>query len=153
VHLNHTSTPPLCTYVHNKINPYFSVNSTKGFYFCFGCGAKGNAIDFLVEYNKLEFPSAVEELASYHSLPIQYETSHRPSNIDEEKQQELFQMLELHFQSERKASPELFSNVMSSLSLISKPDEESGLGFTSNSQKVIDVIKKTTYGMWQNKPV
>ncbi|SUG72206.1 DNA primase [Salmonella enterica subsp. enterica] len=52
-----------CCPFHNEKTPSFTVNGEKQFYHCFGCGAHGNAIDFLMNYDKLEFVETVEELA------------------------------------------------------------------------------------------
>lgn len=48
---------------HSEKTPSFWVSPQKGFYHCFGCGAHGTALGFLMEYEQLEFPVAVEELA------------------------------------------------------------------------------------------
>ena len=48
---------------HAEKTPSFWVSPQKGFYHCFGCGAHGTALGFLMEYERLEFPAAVEELA------------------------------------------------------------------------------------------
>jgi DNA primase len=48
---------------HAEKTPSFWVSPQKGFYHCFGCGAHGTALGFLMEYERLEFPVAVEELA------------------------------------------------------------------------------------------
>jgi DNA primase len=48
---------------HSEKTPSFWVSPQKGFYHCFGCGAHGTALSFLMEYERLEFPVAVEELA------------------------------------------------------------------------------------------
>ncbi len=48
---------------HDERSPSFYVSPTKQFYHCFGCGAHGTAIKFLMEYDRLEFVDAVEELA------------------------------------------------------------------------------------------
>jgi len=48
---------------HSEKTPSFWVSPQKGFYHCFGCGAHGTALGFLMEYERLEFPVAVEELA------------------------------------------------------------------------------------------
>ncbi len=58
-----------CCPFHNE-NPSFTVNGEKQFYHCFGCGAHGNAIDFLMNYDKLEFVETVEELAAMHNLEV-----------------------------------------------------------------------------------
>lgn len=59
-----------CCPFHHEKTPSFSVSQTKQFYHCFGCGAHGNAIGFLMEFDKLEFPEAIEELAAMHGLEV-----------------------------------------------------------------------------------
>ena len=58
---------------HDERSPSFTVSPAKQFYHCFGCGAHGSAIGFLMNYDRLEFPDAVEELASRAGLKIPYE--------------------------------------------------------------------------------
>lgn len=53
-----------CCPFHDEKTPSFTVSPTKQFYYCFGCGASGSAIGFLMEYDRLEFVEAVEALAS-----------------------------------------------------------------------------------------
>jgi len=53
-----------CCPFHHEKTPSFSVSMNKQLYHCFGCGVSGNAISFLMEYDRLDFISAVEELAS-----------------------------------------------------------------------------------------
>ncbi|TCO82221.1 DNA primase [Plasticicumulans lactativorans] len=59
-----------CCPFHNEKTPSFYVSPTKQFYHCFGCGVHGNAIDFLMAYEHLAFPEAVEELARLVGLEI-----------------------------------------------------------------------------------
>ena len=59
-----------CCPFHNEKSPSFSVSPEKQFYHCFGCGAHGNAIGFLMEYDGLNFPDAVEELAGTLGVTI-----------------------------------------------------------------------------------
>lgn len=59
-----------CCPFHNEKTPSFSVSQEKQFYHCFGCGAHGNAIDFIMEFERLEFVEAIEELASYLGLDV-----------------------------------------------------------------------------------
>ncbi|MGL6258514.1 DNA primase [Vibrio sp. WXL210] len=59
-----------CCPFHNEKTPSFSVSQEKQFYHCFGCGVHGNAIDFLMEYERLEFVEAIEELASSLGLEV-----------------------------------------------------------------------------------
>ena len=58
---------------HDERSPSFTVSPAKQFYHCFGCGAHGSAIGFLMNYDRLEFPDAVEELANRAGLKVPYE--------------------------------------------------------------------------------
>ena len=64
-----------CCPFHNEKSPSFNVSQDKQFYHCFGCGVSGNAISFLMEYERLEFVEAIEELASKLSLEVPRETA------------------------------------------------------------------------------
>ncbi len=59
----------LCPF-HSEKTPSFTINGDKGFYHCFGCGAHGTALGFLMEYDRLEFPEAVEQLAQMLGLEV-----------------------------------------------------------------------------------
>ncbi len=59
----------LCPF-HGEKTPSFNVNATKQFYYCFGCQASGHALRFLMEYEHLDFPSAVEMLAGQAGLEV-----------------------------------------------------------------------------------
>lgn len=55
---------------HTEKTPSFNVSRTKQFYHCYGCGAHGNAIDFLMEYDRLGFVEAVETLADAAGIEL-----------------------------------------------------------------------------------
>jgi DNA primase len=59
-----------CCPFHNEKTPSFWVSPQKQFYHCFGCGAHGTALGFLMEYDKLSFPEAIEELAGRLGLEV-----------------------------------------------------------------------------------
>ena len=59
----------LCPF-HSEKSPSFSVSPTKQFYHCFGCGAHGSAISFLMEYSGLGYVDAIEELARSAGLDV-----------------------------------------------------------------------------------
>lgn len=59
-----------CCPFHNEKSPSFSVSPDKQFYYCFGCGANGNAISFLMEHDKLEFVEAIEDLAQMNNIEV-----------------------------------------------------------------------------------
>src|SRR5690348_13792422 len=62
-----------CCPFHDERTPSFTVSPTKQFYHCFGCGAHGSAIKFLMDYDRLEFPDAVEELAQAVGVTVPHE--------------------------------------------------------------------------------
>ncbi|WP_394808855.1 DNA primase [Nitrosomonas sp.] len=59
-----------CCPFHSEKTPSFTVSQTKQFYHCFGCGAHGNAISFLMEYSGLSFVEAVHDLAAYVGMQV-----------------------------------------------------------------------------------
>ncbi|MBS1137133.1 MAG: primase, partial [Proteobacteria bacterium] len=59
-----------CCPFHSEKTPSFSVSSSKQFYHCFGCGAHGSAIGFVMAYAGLGFVDAVHELASTAGMPV-----------------------------------------------------------------------------------
>ena len=67
-----------CCPFHNEKSPSFTVSADKQFYHCFGCGAHGNAISFMMAFEQLEFVEAIEELAKIHHLEVPREAGHKP---------------------------------------------------------------------------
>ncbi len=67
---------------HDERSPSFTVSPTKQFYHCFGCGAHGTAISFLMNYDRLEFLDAVDELAKRAGMEIPRDTQQRNENPD-----------------------------------------------------------------------
>ncbi len=60
---------------HTEKSPSFSVNRKKQFYHCFGCGAGGNAVSFLMEFSHLDFVEAIEDLASFAGVDVPREVA------------------------------------------------------------------------------
>ncbi|WP_371194137.1 DNA primase [Glaciecola sp. SC05] len=74
-----------CCPFHNEKTPSFSVSQEKQFYYCFGCGAKGNVLSFLMEYDRLEFVEAVEELAKECGMTVPREQGNKPGFSPQQK--------------------------------------------------------------------
>ncbi len=62
---------------HDEKTPSFTVSQRKQFYHCFGCGAHGTAIGFLMQYSHMDFPEAVENLAALAGVEVQRESGGR----------------------------------------------------------------------------
>jgi DNA primase len=86
-----------CCPFHNEKSPSFSVSQEKQFYHCFGCGEHGNAITFLMEFDRLDFPDAVEELASYYNMEVPREQNNQ-SPAQQLKQQQAYQQKQDDYQ-------------------------------------------------------
>ncbi|GAB1098466.1 MAG: DNA primase [Shewanella algae] len=82
-----------CCPFHSEKSPSFTVSRDKQFYHCFGCGAHGNAIDFIMEYDRLEFLDAIEELASQLGLEVPRENNPNRRR-DEGLSRDLYQLME-----------------------------------------------------------
>jgi DNA primase len=74
----------LCPF-HNEKSPSFSVSPTKQFYHCFGCGAHGSAISFLMEHSGLSYVDSIEELARSAGLTVPRE-ERRPQDLAKQQQ-------------------------------------------------------------------
>ena len=81
-----------CCPFHSEKTPSFTVSPAKQFYHCFGCGAHGTVIDFLMDYEHLDFVEAVEELARQAGLDVPREAGGRGS--DAPANRELYGVLE-----------------------------------------------------------
>lgn len=81
-----------CCPFHNERTPSFYVSPAKQFFHCFGCGVHGSAIKFLMDYERLEFPDAVEELAQSVGLKVPYEGAR--DNAPREDKTDLYAMLD-----------------------------------------------------------
>lgn len=80
----------LCPF-HEEKTPSFTVSQDKQFYHCFGCGAGGTVITFIMEYNSLGFVEAIEDLAARYGLEIPREAGYQP---DSKRNDELYELLE-----------------------------------------------------------
>ncbi len=93
-----------CCPFHDEKTPSFTVSPSKGFYHCFGCGAHGTALGFLMEHEHMSFVDAVETLAQMLGIEVPRDESERPA----QRYDELFDLMkrvERHFRDALKTSP------------------------------------------------
>lgn len=98
-----------CCPFHGEKTPSFTVSQNKQFYHCFGCGANGSAIGFLMEYDGLHFIDAVETLAEMLSIEVPREqTGGRPgqqqSSSDNRALYQLMETVAVHYVKQLKNS-------------------------------------------------
>jgi DNA primase len=82
---------------HEEKTPSFTVSQDKQMFYCFGCGAGGNAIKFVMDYTSLTYPEAIEELASRYSFQLEYEANGKKKE-DHSRKLEILEDLNSWFQ-------------------------------------------------------
>ncbi len=83
-----------CCPFHDEKTPSFTVSPDKQFYYCFGCGASGTALGFILEYERLNFPDAVEQLAKLAGLEVPREKRSDASVQREQERKSIYSLLE-----------------------------------------------------------
>ncbi|MDN7143251.1 DNA primase [Pseudomonas sp. JQ170] len=83
-----------CCPFHKEKTPSFSVSPDKQFYYCFGCGAGGNALGFIMDHDNLDFPQAVEELAKAAGMEVPREEGGRGQKPRQPTDSPLYPLLE-----------------------------------------------------------
>lgn len=97
-----------CCPFHSEKTPSFSVSPQKQFYYCFGCGAKGDAIKFVEEFDRIGFAEAVEELAALHGMEVPREQGHQRNPKAQERREDayaLMQDIQRHYYQNLKGHP------------------------------------------------
>ena len=95
-----------CCPFHHEKSPSFSVTPSKQMFYCFGCKEHGNVIDFMMKYKNLGFVEAVEEVASFAGIDIEYDKSSMHSKDEVDRFKEYYDLMD------RCAT--LFTNVLNS---------------------------------------
>jgi len=88
-----------CCPFHDEKSPSFNVSQSKQFYHCFGCGASGDALKFLMEYDGLSFVEAVESLASQLGMEVPREQlspeKQKARQVKQQQQRDLYDVMHL----------------------------------------------------------
>ncbi|HHJ14125.1 MAG TPA: DNA primase [Gammaproteobacteria bacterium] len=95
-----------CCPFHNEKTPSFTVSPAKQFYHCFGCGAHGSAIGFLMEYERLEFPEAIEELARGLGLEVPREGGDEAPRPRHDDHYSLLERVDRYFRDQLRQHPQ-----------------------------------------------
>ncbi len=123
-----------CCPFHNEKTPSFTVSPTKQFYHCFGCGAHGTAISFLMDYDHQDFVEAIETLAESIGVTVPREGGKAPSAAQRQRSKDLYTLMsdagefyQIKLKSSQKAidylqSRELSSDIIKQFKLGYAPD-------------------------------
>lgn len=138
----------LCPF-HNEKSPSFTVSPTKQFYHCFGCGAHGSAITFLIEHTGASFPEAVRTLASAVGMSVPEEnrspaqkaaSSRRREEISQHTQ--VLNSAQKHYVSQLRESPAAI-RYLKERGLTGQIAKEFGLGWsTADRQALAKVFQR-----------
>lgn len=129
-----------CCPFHNEKTPSFSVSREKQFYHCFGCGVSGNAINFIMEHDRLDFVEAIDELANHLGLVVPYENNSgnfSQSNTDLKIKHNIYKLLEqisLFYQAQLKS-----------------PAGKIAMDYLNNREINLEIIKKFNIGYVPDK--
>ena len=102
-----------CCPFHDEKTPSFTVSPDKQFYYCFGCGANGNAIGFVMEYERLGFVETIESLAQHAGLEVPKENT-KQNQVQDSRRKELYEQLNkasLYYQNQLKEHPQRLNAV------------------------------------------
>ena len=94
---------------HEEKTPSFSVNPDKQFYYCFGCGAGGNAVGFIMDYERQDFPNAVESLAHIAGLEVPREDLSPQQQVKQERRKTIYDLMEqvsAYYQKQLRSDPQ-----------------------------------------------
>ncbi len=122
---------------HNEETPSFVVSPAKQIYHCFGCGAGGDAISFVMEYEKLSYPEALEKLANDFNIPLTY----TKNNFDKKDERKVLEQINIFykrcFNDKEKAKSYLIDR-----GVYSSSREKFEIGYAPSSEKVISFLKE-----------
>nr|WP_321267308.1 DNA primase [uncultured Sulfurimonas sp.] len=126
---------------HDEKSPSFVVSPSKGIYHCFGCGAGGDSIKFTMEYEKLNYPEALEKLADTYNFTLTY-----TDNKHNKPRSQVMDKLNGWYQN-------LLTSKQNALSYIKERGiyessvEKFGIGYAPDSDATINYIKSELFTM------
>jgi len=135
----------LCPF-HNEKSPSFTVSPAKQFYHCFGCGAHGSAITFLIEHTGASFPEAVRTLASAVGMTVPEEnrspgqkaaSSRRREEISQHTQ--VLELAQKHYLAQLRESPSAI-RYLKERGLTGQVAKDFGLGWASADRQALNKV-------------
>jgi len=127
---------------HDEKSPSFVISPQKQIYHCFGCSAGGDAIKFVMEYEKLNYPEAIERLADQNNYTLHYTDNKNP----QKKRSQLMEKLSQWYQSLLTTMPTATA-YLSERGVSMASIEKFGIGYAPESFKTIQFIKSNQFNM------
>jgi DNA primase len=126
---------------HDEKSPSFVVSPAKQIYHCFGCGVTGDPIRFVMEYEKLNYPEAIEKLAAYYNFSLQY-TAGGEKKSDTRMLDKLNDWYKSLLDSNQTAQAYLKERGIFESSI-----EKFGIGYAPSSQETITYLKSHMFDL------
>ena len=126
---------------HDEKSPSFVVSPQKQIYHCFGCGAGGDAVKFVMEYEKLNYPEALEKLADSYNFTLSYSDNkhNKPRSQVMDKLQEWYSSL--------LPSKQTANEYVHERGIYESSVEKFGIGYAPDSNATINYIKSQGFTM------
>jgi DNA primase len=126
---------------HDEKTPSFVISPQKQIYHCFGCGAGGDAIKFVMEYEKLSYPEAIEKLASQYNYSLHYTQGER-----RQQRSQLLDKLNEWYQSLLDKVPAA-QQYLRERGIFESSIERFGIGYAPSSGQTLSFIKSNMFTM------
>ncbi|MBN1839146.1 MAG: DNA primase [Campylobacterales bacterium] len=127
---------------HNDTSPSLVVSPSKQIYHCFACGAGGDSIKFVMEYEKLSYPESIEKLANMVNFSLSYTTSNGVKKEDRKLMENLNAFYTKHLDKNLTAKNYLAQRGISEASV-----EKFEIGYAPSSFATLDFLSKQGYAM------
>ncbi|RXJ69761.1 DNA primase [Halarcobacter ebronensis] len=134
-----------CCPFHGEDTPSFVVSPQKQIYHCFGCGVGGDAIKFVMEYEKLSYPETLEKLASMYNVNLNYENTNQKKQ-DFKILEEVNKYYQKLFVGNKTAKDYIISRGISEFSI-----EKFEIGYAPASHDTINFLKSNFYNLAEAK--
>jgi DNA primase len=126
---------------HDEKSPSFVVSPSKQIYHCFGCGVTGDPIRFVMEYEKLNYPEALEKLASQYNFSLQYTT-----DTQKKTDTRLMEKLNDYYKGLLDSNPEA-QTYLSDRGVFESSIEKFGIGYAPASQQTLAFLKSQLFDL------
>jgi len=129
---------------HDEKSPSFVVSPQKQIYHCFGCSAGGDSVKFVMEYEKLNYPEALEKLADAYNFTLSYTDNkhNKPRSQVMDKLQEWYQTL--------LTSKQTALEYVKERGIYESSIEKFGIGYAPDSNSTINYIKSQSFTMGES---
>jgi DNA primase len=125
-----------CCPFHGEKTPSFIVSPQKQIYHCFGCHAGGDALKFVIEFEKISYIEAIEKLAFMLNFSLEYETKDQNNKFDSKVLDEINHFFKLNFEKNDTAK-----NYLKNRGVFESLIEKFEIGYAPTSKELISYIK------------